>query len=637
HRQHVVAGEFAARGDELQEILVEFAYRDERVEFDLGVGGPGACVRPSPELLPVRGRCAEQFGDHPGRQRRGHPLGEFDGVAGYHVVQKPVHDLADFRLQDRHAPPGEPGVDQLAELPVPRRVGEDQVALLHRVGQHRVGDRDALRRAEQCGIAGHVADVLVFEQRPELGDVVPAHRRRGSQLLVRRIRVTREKVRGMQRDGCLYAALSRVRYRTDKDNLFDILVSTGPLRLLSILLIMLITTRVQRSPLTYLSDRCTPCVDLLTGEDFTMADVRPLLDAYSLYIDGQWVGPEIGRYDDISPATEATITTAPDASMAEVDAAIGAARRAFDSGPWGSAEPAERARCLQQLGNALLQYADEFFALAQSEWGCTANERLIQIDGPAFMALRAGELAAQLADEPLDSYGAPGNTLLCHEPLGVVSILTPWNFPHSLNTMKVCNALAAGNTVVLKPSPLTPVAGLALARIIHEHTDIPPGVVNVVTPRSVVASKLLTTDRRIDMVSFTGSSAVGREVMAAAAGTMKRILLECGGKSAAIFLDDLDVTDELLERILYDGCSLHAGQACILQSRLLLPDAIHDEVVDRLVDMAARIKVGDPADPEVQMGPLISRAQLERVESHVATAVSDGAALACGGRRPAGL
>ncbi|HZQ31747.1 MAG TPA: aldehyde dehydrogenase family protein [Mycobacterium sp.] len=368
-----------------------------------------------------------------------------------------------------------------------------------------------------------------------------------------------------------------------------------------------------------------------------MADVRPLLDAYSLYIDGQWVGPEIGRYDDISPATEATITTAPDASMAEVDAAIGAARRAFDSGPWGSAEPAERARCLQQLGNALLQYADEFFALAQSEWGCTANERLIQIDGPAFMALRAGELAAQLADEPLDSYGAPGNTLLCHEPLGVVSILTPWNFPHSLNTMKVCNALAAGNTVVLKPSPLTPVAGLALARIIHEHTDIPPGVVNVVTPSSVVASKLLTTDRRIDMVSFTGSSAVGREVMAAAAGTMKRILLECGGKSAAIFLDDLDVTDELLERILYDGCSLHAGQACILQSRLLLPDAIHDEVVDRLVDMAGRIKVGDPADPEVQMGPLISRAQLERVESHVATAVSDGAALACGGRRPAGL
>ena len=199
------------------------------------------------------------------------------------------------------------------------------------------------------------------------------------------------------------------------------------------------------------------------------------------------------------------------------------------------------------------------------------------------------------------------------------------------------SALAAGNTVVLKPSPLTPLAGLALARIIHQHTDIPPGVVNVVTPSSVEASKLLTTDPRIDMVSFTGSSAVGRQVMAAAGGTMKRILLECGGKSAAIFLDDVEVTDELLQRILLDGCSLHAGQACILQSRLLLPTGIHDEVVERLVEAASRLHVGDPTDPEVQMGPLISRAQLDRVEEHVAGALDDGASLAIGGRRPAGL
>src|SRR5262249_54483651 len=158
-------------------------------------------------------------------------------------------------------------------------------------------------------------------------------------------------------------------------------------------------------------------------------------------------------------------------------------------------------------------------------------------------------------------------------------------------------------------SPLTPLAGLALARIVDEHTDIPPGVVNVVTPRGVDESKMLTTDPRIDMVSFTGSSVVGREVMAAAGGTMKRILLGCGGKSAGIFLDDVDVTDELLERIFFDGCSLHAGQACILQSRLLLPDRLHDEVVDKLAELARRVKVGDPTDPDVQMGPLISGAQ----------------------------
>jgi aldehyde dehydrogenase (NAD+) len=370
-----------------------------------------------------------------------------------------------------------------------------------------------------------------------------------------------------------------------------------------------------------------------------MADPRPLLDTYSLYIDGRWVEPGNGRYDDISPATEATIAQAqaPDASVADVDAAISAARRTFDSGPWAQAAPEERARCLSQLGNALMQHADDFFALSQAEWGCVANERLIQIDGAAFMALHAGELAAQLIDEPISAFGAAGTTLLRHEPLGVVSILTPWNFPHSLNVMKVSRALAAGNTLVLKPSPLTPLAGLALARIIDEHTDIPAGVVNVVTPSSIDASKLLTTDPRIDMVSFTGSSAVGREVMAAAGGTMKRILLECGGKSAGIFLDDVDVTDELLQRFLFDGCSLHAGQACILQSRLLLPERIHDEVVNRLVELAREVKVGDPTDPEVQMGPLISGAQRDRVEAHVASALDDGATLAVGGRRPAGL
>ncbi len=368
-----------------------------------------------------------------------------------------------------------------------------------------------------------------------------------------------------------------------------------------------------------------------------MAHPCPLVDTYPHYIDGRWVDPDSGRYDDISPSTGERIATAPDASLAQVEEAIAAARRAFDSGPWAGATPEERSRCLAQLGDALLKHADEFFALSQAEWGCIANERVIQVDGPAFMALRAAELAAQLTDERIDAFGAAGTTVLAYEPVGVVSILTPWNFPHSLNVMKVGNALAAGNTVVLKPSPLTPLAGLALARIIDEHTDIPAGVVNVVTPASIEAGKLLTTDPRIDMVSFTGSSAVGREVMVAAGGTMKRILLECGGKSAGILLDDVVVTDELLERMLFDCCSLHAGQACILQSRLLLPEPIHDEVVDRLVTLARGVHVGDPTDAVVQMGPLISRAQLDRVEAHVARAVSDGAKLAVGGRRPAGL
>ncbi|EUA13316.1 aldehyde dehydrogenase family protein [Mycobacterium kansasii 732] len=355
----------------------------------------------------------------------------------------------------------------------------------------------------------------------------------------------------------------------------------------------------------------------------------PLVEAYQLYIGGRWVEPHNGRYDDISPSTGATIATAPDASVGQVAEAIGAARRAFDEGPWPAMSHQQRAACLTQLGEALNEHADEFFALAQAEWGCTTNERSIQIDSASFIVQRAGQLATTLREEPIGSVGA-GATVLCHEPLGVVSILTPWNFPHSLNVMKLSRALAAGNTVVLKPSPLTPLAGLALAKTIDEHTDMPPGVVNVVTPGSIEASKLLAVDPRIDMVSFTGSSAVGREVMAAAAGTMKRVLLECGGKSASIVLDDAALTDELLQRMLFDSCLLHAGQACILQSRLLLPDAMHDDVVDRLVALARQVKVGDPADPEVQMGPLISEQQRQRVEGLVSRALGDGATLATG-------
>lgn len=359
-----------------------------------------------------------------------------------------------------------------------------------------------------------------------------------------------------------------------------------------------------------------------------------LVDDYDLYINGAWVAPDSGRYDVIDPATEAVIAAAPDAGTAQVEQAIGAARTAFDAGPWPTATPEERSRCLQQLSDALLARGDEIYALAQAEWGCTANERLIHVEGPAVMAGHAAELALEPAEAPMDAWGAAGTTLLRYEPLGVVAVMTPWNFPHTLNVMKVGAALAAGNTLVLKPSPLTPLAGLALARIIKEETDIPPGVVNVVTPTGLEASKVLTLDPRVDMVSFTGSSSVGCDVMAAAAGTMKRVLLECGGKSACVLLDDVEVTDEMLERLLFEGCTLHAGQACILNSRLVVPAVLHDEVVTRLADLARAVTIGNPVDDWVNMGPLISRPHLERVEGFVRRAESDGAKVVTGGGRP---
>lgn len=368
-----------------------------------------------------------------------------------------------------------------------------------------------------------------------------------------------------------------------------------------------------------------------------MAGSGSLLEAYGHYIDGQWTDPDCGRYDVVNPATEAVIQTAPDASVAQVRQAVAAARSAFDTGPWPAAEPAERARCLQQLSDALMARSEEIYALALAEWGCSANERLIHVDGPAFMVGHAAELATEPAEAPMDAWGAAGTTLLRYEPLGVVAAMTPWNFPHTLNVMKLGAALAAGNTLVLKPSPLTPLAGLALARIIDEDTDIPPGVVNVVTPTSVEGSRSLTLDPRVDMVSFTGSSVVGRDVMAGAATTMKRVLLECGGKSATILLPDVDVSDDLLERLLFEGCTMHAGQACILNSRLLLPEAIHDEVVDRLAALSREVVIGDPVDPAVTMGPLISREHLDRVEGFVKHAEADGATVVAGGARPKDL
>jgi len=362
-----------------------------------------------------------------------------------------------------------------------------------------------------------------------------------------------------------------------------------------------------------------------------------LVEAHGLYIGGEWIDPDSDRNDVVNPANETVIGTAPDASVEQIQQAVSAARAAFDSGPWPRAEPAERARWLQQLSDAWLAKGEEIYALAQAEWGCTANERLIHVEGPAFMVGHAAELAMEPAEAPMDAWGAAGTTLLRYEPLGVVAAMTPWNFPHTLNVMKLGAALAAGNTLVLKPSPLTPLAGLALARIIDEHTDIPAGVVNVVTPTSIEASQSLTLDPRVDMVSFTGSSAVGRDVMAAAATTMKRVLLECGGKSATVLLPDFDVSDDLLERLLFEGCTMHAGQACILNSRLLVPDAIHDEVVDRLALLARGVVIGDPVDSAVTMGPLISREHLDRVEGFIKRAEADGATVVAGGARPKDL
>ncbi|MFI5507671.1 aldehyde dehydrogenase family protein [Mycobacterium sp. NPDC051804] len=362
---------------------------------------------------------------------------------------------------------------------------------------------------------------------------------------------------------------------------------------------------------------------------------RAITASAEVYVDGRWESPRAGWIEDIDPTSGEVFGRAPNADLGQMERAVVAARRAADDGAW-AADPQLRANCLKQLSDALFAHRGDVVDLARREYGVVDAVHTIQIDGPAFMASRGAEHALVPMEYEQETFGAEGRCLIRHEPMGVVSVITPWNFPHMINVMKLSAILAGGNTVVLKPSPLTPMIGLALARIIDQHTDIPDGVVNVVTTDSLTASELLTTHPGVDMVSFTGSSAVGRTIMTNGGSTMKRLLLECGGKSACILHGDIDV-EAILPRLLFDCVTLHSGQACILNSRLLVPEHRRDEVIDRLAALAREVVLGDPRDPATRMGPLISAAHRDRVAGMVDRAVTAGATLVTGGRRRDGL
>ncbi|WP_028650762.1 aldehyde dehydrogenase [Nocardioides halotolerans] len=353
-----------------------------------------------------------------------------------------------------------------------------------------------------------------------------------------------------------------------------------------------------------------------------------------LLVDGKLVPASDGAtFPILAPATGAEIGRAPDATAADVDAAIAAARRAFDETGW-STDVGLRVRCLRQLHQALLDHSDDFRALTAAEVGM-----------PAFMQVAAGfdapveglRWVADLAEsydyetdlgvaEPM---GVPSRRTVRREAVGVVAAITPWNVPTQINLAKVGPALAAGCTVVLKPAPDTPWLACELGRLAAERTDLPPGVLNVVTPRSDEVASVLATDPRVDMVSFTGSTATGRAIMAAAAPTLKRVFLELGGKSAAIALDDADVA-AVAGATAFEAC-IHAGQGCAITTRLVVPRDRYDEAVQVAAATMESIGVRDPADPGAICGPVISRAQRDRVEAYLRLAVEEGGRFATGG------
>ncbi|MGK2930234.1 MAG: aldehyde dehydrogenase family protein [Acidimicrobiales bacterium] len=345
-------------------------------------------------------------------------------------------------------------------------------------------------------------------------------------------------------------------------------------------------------------------------------------------------------YDNRNPATGEVIGVAADATADDLRAAVGAARRAFDGTDW-STDVATRVRCLRQLHEALVDHADELTAITVAEVGATRSAcASVQVQSPLAFVPYYADLAERYEWStplgPADTLGGPADRWIEREPVGVVAAITPWNVPNQINLAKIIPALAAGCTVVLKPAPETPWTGLALGHLVAEHTDIPAGVCNVVTSSDKAIGEVLTTDPRVDMISFTGSTVTGRRIMAAAAANVTKVFLELGGKSAAVVLDDVDDMGAMAAAAAF-GTAVVAGQGCALTTRVLLPRARYDEGVEAITQMMAAVPVGDPDDPAVMMGPLISPAQWERVDGYVRAAVDAGARVVCGGGRPDGF
>jgi aldehyde dehydrogenase (NAD+) len=359
-----------------------------------------------------------------------------------------------------------------------------------------------------------------------------------------------------------------------------------------------------------------------------------------LLIDGRLVpAADGGTFDNVNPATEEVIGVTADGTAADMDLAIRAARRAFDETAW-STDLGFRVRCLRQLQEALAKNAEELRSAIVAEIGTPVTlTRGPQLDAPVEGIGWVADLAegyewtSDLGEAA--PFGRRTHRWVQREPAGVVGAITPWNFPMQINLAKVVPALAAGCTTVLKPAPDSPWTATLLGRIAAQETDLPPGVLNIVPSSRHEVGQQLAQDSRVDMVSFTGSTATGRKVMMAGAGNLKKVFLELGGKSALVALDDADLAAVVGNAAFQ--ITTHAGQGCAILTRLLLPRARYDEGVEALVAVLRNWPIGDPTDPSVLMGPLISEIQRQRVLAYIARGVAEGARVALGGGIPGQL
>jgi aldehyde dehydrogenase (NAD+) len=359
-----------------------------------------------------------------------------------------------------------------------------------------------------------------------------------------------------------------------------------------------------------------------------------MTDYDKLFIGGNWTDPSTGEVIEVhSPATGEYVGRVPLAAPADVDAAVAAARKAFDDGPWPGTPPAQRAAVIESAVKLMEDRKDLFTQLLTGETGAppTIIETMHWTGSLASLNFYAGAADAVSWSETRN--GVFGQTIVSREPIGVVGAIVAWNVPLFLAVNKLGPALLAGCTVVLKPAAETPLTANALAEVFAE-AGLPDGVLSVV-PGGPQTGQALSAHPDLDMLTFTGSSAVGKEIGERAASRLKPCTLELGGKSAAILLEDVDLA-AAVPMLVFSGV-MNTGQGCVNQTRILAPRSRYDEVVEAVKNFVEVLPVGLPSDPATQIGPLISEKQRQRVEGYIQKGIEEGARLVCGGARPEGL
>jgi len=352
-----------------------------------------------------------------------------------------------------------------------------------------------------------------------------------------------------------------------------------------------------------------------------------------LYIGGQWVDAvATNTFTTVNPATEEPITQVAEGRAEDIDRAVKAARQAFE-GPWARVSAADRGRMLWRVGDLIESRLAEIAEVETLDSGKTITESS-RVDVPmAADCFRYFAGWATKIEGETVPVRAPCFGYTLREPLGVVGQIIPWNFPILLAAWKIAPALAAGNTIVLKPAEQTPLSALRLAEIAGE-AGLPPGVLNVVTGFGPTAGAALVDHPGVDKIAFTGSTAVGQEIMRRAAGSLKRLTLELGGKSPNIVFADADLDQAV--RGASNGIFYNKGEVCTAGSRLFVEESLHDAFLDRLSALTARLQQGDPLDPKTRLGPQVSQAQMDRVLSYVDKGKGAGARLVMGGSRAPG-